>query len=379
MNLRAQLIDLGAAADLRTGTNYRPDESILDPTYAAPEQARAGPPDRASSGRAAGRPRDARSCIRRVWPPASSGDPSRRTRAAAALDMARMEGQERLARGVAASPRLSGCARPARSTACRRTRRTWRATRRRWRWPCRRCCGAATSRTCLIRTLPARQAAQPHPVGFTYTLYVYPTCAPCMYTWGTMLLRLRQRDPAGLFAAACAARCTVGHTGDARMQTGRACPVGARVLSRAQAHNGSRRCCPASIMQLCTNRRTDSPGRAPPGLVMMQLAVPRLRPPGALRAFRGAMLECGHDLGAWRARERPPRAQTAALDGAGGAGWELAAALLRPRRIEVRAGGRALPAACMPCRVAHGSAADVALLTVPTWWPAASDRGPVPL
>lgn len=112
---------------------------------------------------------------------------------------------------------------------------------------------------------------------------------------------------------------------------------------------------------------------------MMQLAVPRLRPPGALRAFRGAMLECGHDLGAWRARERPPRAQTAALDGAGGAGWELAAALLRPRRIEVRAGGRALPAACMPCRVAHGSAADVALLTVPTWWPAASDRGPVPL
>jgi len=49
----AQLIDLGAAADLRTGTNYRPDESILDPTYAAPEQARAGPKDRAASGRAA--------------------------------------------------------------------------------------------------------------------------------------------------------------------------------------------------------------------------------------------------------------------------------------------------------------------------------------
>jgi len=32
------LIDLGAAADLRTGTNYSPDESILDPMYCPPEQ-----------------------------------------------------------------------------------------------------------------------------------------------------------------------------------------------------------------------------------------------------------------------------------------------------------------------------------------------------
>lgn len=33
-----QLIDLGACADLRTGTNYVPDESILDPNYCPPEQ-----------------------------------------------------------------------------------------------------------------------------------------------------------------------------------------------------------------------------------------------------------------------------------------------------------------------------------------------------
>jgi len=33
-----KLIDLGAAADLRTGMNYVPDESILDPNYCAPEQ-----------------------------------------------------------------------------------------------------------------------------------------------------------------------------------------------------------------------------------------------------------------------------------------------------------------------------------------------------
>lgn len=35
---RLKLIDLGAAADLRTGTNYTPEESILDPMYCPPEQ-----------------------------------------------------------------------------------------------------------------------------------------------------------------------------------------------------------------------------------------------------------------------------------------------------------------------------------------------------
>ncbi|KAL6749507.1 kinase-like domain-containing protein [Haematococcus lacustris] len=35
---RLKLIDLGACADLRTGTNYVPDESILDPNYCPPEQ-----------------------------------------------------------------------------------------------------------------------------------------------------------------------------------------------------------------------------------------------------------------------------------------------------------------------------------------------------
>jgi serine/threonine protein kinase len=35
---RFKLIDLGACADLRTGTNYVPDESILDPMYAPPEK-----------------------------------------------------------------------------------------------------------------------------------------------------------------------------------------------------------------------------------------------------------------------------------------------------------------------------------------------------
>ena len=35
---RFRLIDLGACADLRSGTNYNPDESILDPNYCPPEQ-----------------------------------------------------------------------------------------------------------------------------------------------------------------------------------------------------------------------------------------------------------------------------------------------------------------------------------------------------
>lgn len=41
---RFKLIDLGACADLRSGTNYIPDESILDPMYCPPEQVCPPPP-----------------------------------------------------------------------------------------------------------------------------------------------------------------------------------------------------------------------------------------------------------------------------------------------------------------------------------------------
>jgi len=37
---RLKLIDLGACADLRSGTNFAPEESILDPLYCPPEQVR---------------------------------------------------------------------------------------------------------------------------------------------------------------------------------------------------------------------------------------------------------------------------------------------------------------------------------------------------
>lgn len=35
---RFRLIDLGACADLSTGVNFDPEESIFDPVYCAPEQ-----------------------------------------------------------------------------------------------------------------------------------------------------------------------------------------------------------------------------------------------------------------------------------------------------------------------------------------------------
>ena len=40
---RFRLIDLGAAADLRGGTNYKPAETILDPCYCPPEEVRPAP------------------------------------------------------------------------------------------------------------------------------------------------------------------------------------------------------------------------------------------------------------------------------------------------------------------------------------------------
>ena len=38
MHSCCKLIDLGAAADLRIGINYIPDEYLLDPRYAPPQQ-----------------------------------------------------------------------------------------------------------------------------------------------------------------------------------------------------------------------------------------------------------------------------------------------------------------------------------------------------
>ena len=71
------------------------------------------------------------------------------------------------------------------------------------------------------------------------------------------------------------------------------------------------------------------------GLVLMQLAVPKLRTQSALKAFNKALQACKCDLGSWRERERLAPAQTALLDADNGAGWDLAQALLRPRKLGV--------------------------------------------
>lgn len=68
------------------------------------------------------------------------------------------------------------------------------------------------------------------------------------------------------------------------------------------------------------------------GLVMMQLALPRLRTPTQLRSFNTALEAADYDLYAWREKARLPIRETAILDENKEAGWKLAAALLRPRR-----------------------------------------------
>ena len=72
------------------------------------------------------------------------------------------------------------------------------------------------------------------------------------------------------------------------------------------------------------------------GLVLMQLAVPKLRPSSALKAFNKSLQACKCDLDAWRERERLAPAQAALLDADESAGWDLAQALLRPRKLEVQ-------------------------------------------
>lgn len=75
------------------------------------------------------------------------------------------------------------------------------------------------------------------------------------------------------------------------------------------------------------------------GLVLMQLAMPHLRTKSALQAFHASFKRCRYDLMRWRTISSLTEQQTAVLDANGGAGWELAAALLRPRKVQVLSDG----------------------------------------
>eukprot|EP00884_Botryococcus_braunii_P000646 jgi/Botrbrau1/10582/Bobra.0358s0005.1 len=71
------------------------------------------------------------------------------------------------------------------------------------------------------------------------------------------------------------------------------------------------------------------------GLVLMQLAVPKLRTSSGLRVFNAAIKRHDYDLFKWRENERLPARETAILDANDGLGWKLAESLLRPRKVEV--------------------------------------------
>lgn len=71
------------------------------------------------------------------------------------------------------------------------------------------------------------------------------------------------------------------------------------------------------------------------GLILMQLALGKLRTGSGLKAFNSALEAVDYDLSAWRRRAKLSPKDTAVLDADDAAGWELAKALLRPRSIEV--------------------------------------------
>ena len=72
------------------------------------------------------------------------------------------------------------------------------------------------------------------------------------------------------------------------------------------------------------------------GLVLLQLAIPRLRSSAGIKQFNLQYKKARFNLQAWLDKERLPAKESAILDADAGAGWDLAAALLRPRDIQVQ-------------------------------------------
>lgn len=94
------------------------------------------------------------------------------------------------------------------------------------------------------------------------------------------------------------------------------------------------------------------------GVTLLCLALPQMRSdPGVLR-FLGELEAADYDLDAWRASTRlvGRTSDFAALDADGGAGWELARELLRPR--EIIAGKDGSVDFVVPSEVTRISAAD---------------------
>ena len=95
----------------------------------------------------------------------------------------------------------------------------------------------------------------------------------------------------------------------------------------------------SNLASLWRTYRPDAMDVFAAGLVLLQLAVPSLRPEAALRALRSSLAECDGDLLAWRdargaAMSRAFVAEAAALDAAC---WSALALLLAPRAQRVSA------------------------------------------
>eukprot|EP00250_Pteridium_aquilinum_P007032 c16830_g1_i1 orf=456-2963(+) len=67
------------------------------------------------------------------------------------------------------------------------------------------------------------------------------------------------------------------------------------------------------------------------GLILMQLSMKSLRHDAGMQAFNTELKRNGYNLQSWRANCRHSKDEFAFLDADGGAGWELATALLQPR------------------------------------------------
>lgn len=69
--------------------------------------------------------------------------------------------------------------------------------------------------------------------------------------------------------------------------------------------------------------------------MLVQLTIPKLRTAASIKSFNSQLKRYDYDLLAWRDNARLSARDTVLLDANNGAGWDLASALLRPRKIQV--------------------------------------------
>ena len=70
------------------------------------------------------------------------------------------------------------------------------------------------------------------------------------------------------------------------------------------------------------------------GVILLQLGLPFMRSQSTLKNWRGTFARCGYDLEEWRSLASLSSRQTALLDADDNAGWDIAAGLLRPRKVD---------------------------------------------